>query len=147
MLRNEKLWNVQRGRPRWQRCRPLGFALPLVLLCLVIAMMLAAAVTRTVLMHHRHAQVLAQQQQSFWLAESALQRAVHQLRESTDYRGEQWKIPAESLGGKSDASVLIRVEPATGGDAQWQITVEASYPELPPHRVVVARELSIGASF
>ncbi len=132
--------------PIGARRRRVGLALALVLICLAVAMMLGVAVTRTVLMHYQHAQVLAQQEQSFWLAESAMQRAVQQLRASTDYRGEQWKIPSNSLGGTADASVLIRVEPGNGPDAPWKINVQSSYPEQPPHRVVVERELSVDAS-
>ncbi len=125
--------------------RRAGMALPLVLVCLLVAMLLAAAVTRSVLMHARQAAIMAQQQQTSWLAESGVQRAIQQLRLSNEYRGEEWHVPAASLGGASDGAIRIAVEPEGNDRAWWEIHVEAIYPEHPPHRVTVQRELSVDA--
>ena len=54
-------------------------ALPLVLLGIAVATMLCAAVTGRLVMHYRQAQRTECQQQTMWLAESAVRRAVDRL--------------------------------------------------------------------
>ena len=130
------------------RCKPhcRGVALPLVLICIVLAMTIGASLLQAVLLHHRQGKSVDQQQQSLWLAESGVQRAIHKLRSSPEYRGEIWKIPAATLGGSDDGSVSIQVEPQEGDRESWKIVVEAVYPDHPQHRVLQQREIRITTS-
>ncbi len=132
---------MRRRSLRW-RVRT-GIALPLILVCLVVVMLLAAAVTQAVVIYARQASMLQHQQQAQWLADSGLQRALHRVRADRQYGGEQWRLPASILGGTEDAVVAIQVAPAEQGTDKWNIRIEASYPELPPQRVVVSREVVI----
>jgi type II secretory pathway component PulK len=120
-----------------------GMALPLVLICIVIAMTIGAALTQTILLHYRHAQLAEHQCQSLWLAESAVQRAVHKLRNSPQYQGEVWNIPAGTLSGKEPGRVTIQVERRDGA---WKVRVEAVFPDHPQYRVVAQRELVVPIS-
>ena len=45
------------------------------------------------------------------LADSALARAAARLAADPNYRGETWHVVAESLGGRSAASVAIEIAP------------------------------------
>ena len=127
---------------------PRGMALPLVLVCIVLAMALGATLVKAVLLQHRHTQLIDQQHQSLWLAESAVQRALFKLQHSPEYRGETWQIPATTLGGSDDGIVTIDVTPSdvtpSDGDlAGWNIVVEAKYPDDAQHRVLQRRELFV----
>ena len=115
--------SVARGR----RSRS-GVVLAATLVCIVIAVMLAAALTKATLLQHRQVQVGDYQQQSFWLAESGVQRALYQLRASADYAGETWDVPAEVLGSDAAGVVVIQVQPTSEPQAGWDVRVESRYP-------------------
>ena len=123
-----------------------GVALPLVLFCIVLILALGAALVKAVLLQHRHSQLMDQQHQSMWLAESAVQRALYKLRDSANYRGELWHISAATLGGSDDGSVTIQVESDVDDPTARKVTIEAIYPDHPLHRVVQRRELFVAGS-
>jgi hypothetical protein len=55
-------------------------------------------------------------------------RALLRLsRDSSDYQGETWKLPAASIVGSDDGQVTIEIS-RPSGDQQPQITVVAEYP-------------------
>jgi hypothetical protein len=120
-----------------QRSR--GVILAAVLASLVAVMMVGGTLTRTLVLHHRELRRMEHSQQSFWLAESALQRALHGLAASPDYQGETWRVEAGTWGGVGDAVALIRVEPSETPGGR-QIFVEAFYPEHPPDRSLHRRQ-------
>ncbi len=124
----------------WRRT---GAALPLVLICMVLAMGMGAAMIRSVLIQHRRTQLAGQQTQSMWLAESGVQRAMFQLQRSPKYRGEVWEISAATLGGTDSGRVTIEIESRDGDTRDWAIHVEAIYPDHPRHRVVQHREVVV----
>ena len=117
------------------------FGLAAILICVVVAIMLGAALTETLVVQHRQVRLSQQQQQSFWLAESAVQRTLHPLKASPDYRGETWSVPADVLGsvGVVDIEVESVVEPQAG----WSVRVASRYPDAPRHRIVYERELFV----
>ncbi len=122
---------------------PRGMALPLVLVCIVLAMALGAALVKAVLLQHRHTELVDQQHQSLWLAESGIQRALYKLQQSPEYRGETWQIPAATLGGSDDGVVTIDITPSDGDVVGWNIAVEAKYPDDTQHRILQRRELFV----
>ena len=126
----------------WNRIRcdrpSRGMALPLVLICIAIAMLIGTALINATLINYQHTRVAEQQMQSLWLADSAVQRAIYKLRESPDYSGETWEVTAAELGGQFDGIVTIDVVAQDQGGKK--IVVEAVYPNHGQHRVVERRE-------
>ena len=120
-----------------------GVILAIVLASLVVVMLLALALTEAVILHHRQSRLAEEQQQCFWLAESAVQRAVHALAKSPDYTGEMWSIPAETLGNGRAGRVVIHVEKAADPRPSRRVRVEAYYPDQPVHRTLQRREVVV----
>jgi len=125
--------------------RHTGVVLGVVLVCIAVAVMLATVLTKATLMHYRQLDVATRQQQSLWLAESGLERAVHKLQTSSDYVGETWEIPAEVFASHHPGTVVIQVESQAQSRAGWTIRVESRYPSDVPHRVTSVREVWIAA--
>ena len=122
-----------------------GVVLVAVLVCLIIAMMLGAALTKSIMLQHRQLRVAGDQCQSLWLADSAVQRATHGLRESAGYRGETWRIPASLLGSPADGVVVIKVVETRAPEAGWIVTVTSRYPDALAKRVLVQRSVFVEA--
>ncbi len=52
-----------------------------------------------------------EQTRALWLADAGLRRAAARLRsKQVDYRGEDWHLDAEMIGGNHDGEVAIRIE-------------------------------------
>jgi len=109
-------------------------------------MMFAATMGKVLLLQHRQAELMTNQQQSLWLAESAVQRAVHNLRASAEYTGETWNVPADVLGRGQAGAVTIQVSKLSESQPGWQIHVKASYPTETTKRVVCERTVSVSPS-
>ena len=120
-----------------------GVILAAVLATLLVAMLFGAQLTRAVVAHHRRARLSEQQQQSFWLAESAVQRALLGLAKSADYRGETWRVPEDVFGAGKPGVAVIRVESTTEPQAGRMIRVQAQYPADPVLRSLYERELFV----
>jgi hypothetical protein len=129
--------DVQRSRPA-ARARH-GAILAMVLASLLVASLLGLALVETLLLHHRQMQAVGRQQQSFWLAEAGLQRAIQRLAKSPDYGGEEWIVPAEVLGAAQPGVVVIEVTKADGPTEARKIKVEARFPDDPVRRNVFRR--------
>jgi hypothetical protein len=123
-----------------------GTILVVVLLGLLVVMLFGLTLTKAVVTHHRHKRISSFQAQSFWLAESAVQRAVRSLSKSPEYKGETWRLPADVLGGQHAGVATILVETVTEPAVGRLIRVEAVYPEAPVRRVVHKRELFVNLS-
>ncbi len=123
-----------------------GVVLAATLICVVIAVMLAAALAKATLLQHRQVQVEDCQQQSFWLAESGVQRAVYQLHASADYVGETWEVPAEVLGSDGAGVVAIQVQPTSQPQAGWDVRVESRYPAQALPRAMYVRSVFVQKS-
>ncbi len=120
-----------------------GAILAMVLACMLVASMLGLALIETVLVHHRQMHVVGRQQQSFWLAEAGIQRAVRGLSDSPDYQGEKWEIAADVLGSPRAAVVAIEVgKPAASAETR-EIRVEVHFPEYSLPGTTCRRELLV----
>lgn len=123
--------------------RPRGAALVVAIVCLAIASMLLVSVARLTVIRCGAARDEQWRVQACWLANSALDRAAARLRVDPQYRGETWKIPAESLGGASAGVVRIEVEAiASRADAR-RVRVVADYPDHPQLRAQETEETVI----
>lgn len=118
--------------PKVRRCprrqRRTGAILAVAIVCIAIALMLATALSRAAVVQHRQSQQGIHQQQTLWLAESGLQRAIFQLRKSPDYAGETWEVPANELDSTHTGLVTIRVQPSGSGDGKADLQVTAQFP-------------------
>lgn len=86
-----------------------GAILVIVLITMLVASMLGIALIKKVLIHKQQVHLFNGQQQSLWLAEAGIQRAVRHLTDKPDYEGETWEVPADVLGPSRSAQVKIEV--------------------------------------
>ncbi len=120
-----------------------GVVMAMALACLFLAILLCASLTVSTLDRHRRLRDQVRDYQARWLAESAVDRAVVQLRLNADYRGEVWTIPGEATGSPHSGQANITVTPADGDSGGHQVMVEALYPDRPVERVRVVREITL----
>jgi hypothetical protein len=81
--------------------------------------------------------------QTQWLAESGLERASSRLAASGDYSGETWEIPAEELGGRGPAKILIEIQPMADRADHRKVRVQADYPSESSLRTRQTREIIV----
>lgn len=143
----DPVWQIGNNARANRGQRRSGVILAAVLIGLLIVMLVGAELTRTIMLHHRQTRLAESRQQSFWLAESAVQRAAHALANSPeDYEGETWHIPAEELGAGNPGVAIIHVESAADPETGRVIRVQAYYPEDGVHRILHERKLSVNLS-
>lgn len=97
-------------------------------------------IVRLALQTHREVDLEQRRAQAYWILESAVDRAAAKVAGEDDYRGEQWTLKAEEIGGRYEA--LVRIEVAQlEGQADWrQVRVVADYPADLPQRVRQTRD-------
>lgn len=120
-----------------------GVIVAAVLVCLLVASMLGLSLIRTMLVYHRQMQAAASNQQCFWLAEAAVERAERRLADDPDYEGETWTVGSDVLGGSQPAAATIEVIRDSQSSEPSKIRVEARYPDVPIQRTVCRRELTL----
>ena len=122
------------------RSRRSGAVLMAALFCLAVVIVIAMSLARSALVEHRQALRREQQLQSFWLAESAAERAVLRASNEPDYSGETWRPQFDAAdSGANSGAAIIRVEKRPEGGQK--IVVEASYPESGAWRIVSKKEV------
>lgn len=119
-----------------------GVVLIAVLVALLIVMLISATIVRGLVVQHRLASAEPIRVQAFWLAESAVQRALTQIEANADYEGETWKAELPSGGGES-GQVVIRVEPIENEPGNRTILVQARFPNDPIRGVLEERSLVV----
>ncbi|HID78764.1 MAG TPA: type II secretion system protein [Planctomycetaceae bacterium] len=120
-----------------------GVVLLAALVCVGIAGAVLVSTLRSAISQRRSLQARFCRVQAAWLAESALERAAWQLAADPDYRGEVWKVPAQSLGGNLPATVTIQVEPVPDSPDARMVRVRADCPDDPVHRARFSKQLTI----
>jgi hypothetical protein len=108
-----------------------------------VILLLGTALTRSLVIVYEQSAVNEQQHQALWLLESGIQRARAAATKSDTYRGEEWDVPAESLGSGLPGRVVVRVVEPKGEATGRKITVEATYPNVGTRRNVFVREVSM----
>jgi Tfp pilus assembly protein PilX len=121
--------------------RRLGVILAAVLLSLLVVMLVGGELAKAISLQHRQARLAEDRLQAFWIAESAVQRAVRALAKAPEYAGETWRVPAEALGSGRAGVATIKIESAAGAAPPRRILVQAYYPEDPIQRTLYEREL------
>ena len=113
------------------------------LVCMSVVTVVGAGLAKRLVAHHRQTMLIERQQQSFWLAESSLQRAVGKLRSDSEYTGETWRLSAEELGADHSGSVVIHVSASDDAANAKLVRVEARYPEDNVHQAYCQREILV----
>ncbi|MFO0901814.1 MAG: prepilin-type N-terminal cleavage/methylation domain-containing protein [Pirellulales bacterium] len=111
-----------------------GVILIAALVCFLVVTLLVAVAAQRILVQYREARTRERQWQAEWLAESARQRAVAQLRSEPTYQGETWTIAADELLKASDptgAHITIEVTKVPDAPSKRQIRIAARYPADP----------------
>ena len=117
-----------------------GMALIVVLIGLAVATTIFLAVLKLIAVQRQTVELQTRQIQAGWLAESGVQRASARLSVEASYRGETWNIPAQDIGGRDGAAIVIRVDEIAGQPARRMVHVEADYPNDPYLRARQSRE-------
>ena len=120
-----------------------GALLAAALVAMVVAGSILLSILQTVVAHHRQTFTHRQQVQAQWLAQGGIDRAVAQLRSSSEYRGETWNVPEDELSGSAPGKVVIRVEPLADEPNALQISAQADYPSDTDHRARQTREVVV----
>jgi Tfp pilus assembly protein PilX len=126
------------GRPSAARRR--GAILAAAMVEFVVVAAILFAVLQSVVSYHRRLITGRQQLQSQWLAQAGFDRAVAQLRNSADYRGETWRVPSTELEGTMSGAVQIRVESVADKPDDLHVVVQANYPDDSIHGSQQTRE-------
>lgn len=114
------------------------FMLSLLAMSLTVAAMTRVMLLQRDLVHHDELRV-----QSEWLFQSAVTRAATQIRLNESYKGEEWDIPAESLGQSFGAIATISVEAAEDQTKTRRISITLLYPPDEALRAMVSRTVSV----
>jgi Tfp pilus assembly protein PilX len=117
--------------------------LAVVLVALLVVMLIGAALANAFLAERQLARHHQQQQQAFWLADSALHRAAHRFANEPGYEGETWQVSADDLGGTHTGVAVVRVETVSEPEPGHRIIVDASYPSGALKKTVQHRELIV----
>ena len=131
-----------------------GAILVAALVCLLVVAMVAGLVTQRLIRARREQVQRVAAWQAEWLCESAAQRAVAALAVDSGYRGENWTISADDLGGAAGhvataGRAAITVAPLRESGEQprgWRVAIEARYPADGPWSVRRSREFTIAES-
>lgn len=127
-MRKRKLSRIDRNKRS-------GLAIIMVIAFFAIAVAMIGVWVRSSLDTRQRVRRWHEKTQAVWLADAGVRRAMARIALDSEYRGEVWSIPAEEIGGKWPADVVIRVEPASKRTAKndsatkrVEITATAKYP-------------------
>jgi Tfp pilus assembly protein PilV len=141
----------ERGRRRAR-----GIVLLVIIVVVFVAGVIGLSVAKLVAAQRQTLQTQWRQEQTAWLAESALERAAARLAADPSYRGETWTVAAQDLAGAQGGVVTIRVQadamPKAKGTVPFssnenrdspprvRVQVEADYPDHPHLRARCTKE-------
>lgn len=120
-----------------------GTAMVAILICILVVTMLGATLTKRITAEYRQLSTVQHQAQAFWIAESAVQRALVQIEKDETYQGETWHIDATKLVDDLPGRAVIEVRPGSAAERGSEIRVVAYYPDVPHRRVMVERTVFV----
>lgn len=123
--------------------RRAGTVIVIFMVSLAMLSMTAAALVRVTLLQRSMVRNNELRIQSEWLFQSAVVRASSALKSNAEYSGEEWNIPAESLGQTSSAVAKISIETVKGKTNERQASITVIYPPDDTERATVSRSVTI----
>ena len=120
-----------------------GFALLMILVCLMIASAMLASIFKSTTAMQRFTQRREWRIQAQWLVESGVERAAAKLAENDQYNGETWLLSGDQLGGTDEALVTIEVTVDPGQPRRRLVSVRADYPNHPLHRASINKQIAV----
>jgi hypothetical protein len=126
-------WQLRSSRNRQARR---GTVLVAALVCLLVMMTILGNMLLGSTRARRQLHPERDLRQTELLLAAGAQRAAYRLATQPEYRGETWRLPAESIVGDGAGEVTIAAT-RNSDDAPWQVRVVAEYPQgsnLPIHR-------------
>ncbi|MBL6705502.1 MAG: hypothetical protein ISQ06_05285 [Planctomycetaceae bacterium] len=123
--------------------RRAGTVIVIFMVSLAMLSLTAAAMLRVTLLQRSMVRNNELRIQSEWLFQSAVARTSTELKSNAEYDGEEWTMPAASLGQNSDALAKISVEPVEGKTNERRVTITILYPPNGTQRATVSRSVTI----
>ena len=114
-----------------------------VVVCLLVVMLVSAALIQVIVIQRRQSRREQEQLQSYWLAESACDRAQAMLRMDPGYSGETWSIVVGQGEDRTTGAAQIQIDPVDGQPRQRRILVRALLPEQAVNRALHEKRLTI----
>jgi type II secretory pathway component PulK len=129
---------LQRGASVPGRIRS-GTALIVAIVALVLVTAICFSLVRITLAATDQAQRQHWRRQSLWLAESALGRAIVQLRDDPAFSGDEWNISLPTETGEVQGRVKVDITAAAGSPQETTIKATAQFPRHPTVHVRITR--------
>jgi Tfp pilus assembly protein PilV len=127
-------------RGRGSRKHRQGGALIFALVTLLVVTLMTGTLVRALVMEIHRSRQAANELQTQWLSEAAVERAAAQVRANPEYQGESWQpVITDSQGADVAAIAEIRIENDADNPKRVQITIDTRYPDHPLRRVAVQR--------
>ena len=117
---------MQRIRSASSRRRARGAVLVAALVCLLIVTAMLSTMLQGALRARRQLHRERDLRQAELLLQAGVERAAFRLSGEMNYRGEEWKLPAEAIVGSGAGRVTIETTRDAG--ESWQVKVAAEYP-------------------
>ncbi len=131
------------AKTRGHNRRRAGTVIVIFMVSLAMLSMTAAALVRVTLLQRSMVRNNELRIQSEWLFQSAVVRASSALKSNAEYSGEEWNIPAESLGQTFDAVARISIDSVEGKTNERRAAITVIYPPDDAERATVTRSVTI----
>lgn len=125
-----------------RRPKRAGTALICAMVALVVVSAMVGSLLQLTLQTQKRTKLAAQSLQVEWLVQAALERSMRGLRQSPDYAGETWDLPADHITGTHSGHLEIQVEPGATSD-QREIRIMAEYPSDAPTSIRKSHTFSV----
>jgi hypothetical protein len=124
---NRQKWAISILRPRTRANTRQGAVLVAALVCLLVVMAMLGAMLKGALLAQRQLHRERDLRQTELLLQAGSDRAAYRLANDANYRGENWKLPANAIVDNGEGQVTIEAS-ATGAPSVWSVKVVAEYP-------------------
>ncbi len=120
-----------------------GAILLIAMVCVLVVSLIGTTLLQMALTERRQLQKEQARLQAGWLLESALERAVVQLRRNSEYRGEVWQVTLNPSGRSQIATMNIEVEPVPDLPNRRELHLVAECPQGSEQRARSSRRTVI----
>jgi hypothetical protein len=133
---------VAHARRRRNHRHRRGSVLVVALVCLLVMMTIVSHMLLGSMRARRQLHPERNLRQTELLLQAGADRAAYRLATEAAYRGETWRLPADSIVGTGDADVTIQAT-RDSSDKPWQVQIMAEYPRGSEHSIRRSQTLTI----